>query len=115
MSDLKKAVFLIGDDKELSAKLQKLLIDKGYAWGLSGKEIIRIGEQDKETCIYCSSDSDHLYHRTLDTYKRNENGQFNNFKFFDCATQFDDVLEFLGLKLEKPNIYFKGRGYKIKL
>ena len=35
MSDLKKAVFLIGDDKELSAKLQKLLIDKGYAWGAS--------------------------------------------------------------------------------
>ena len=72
MSDLKKAVFLIGDDKELSAKLQKLLIDKGYAWGLSGKEIIRIGEQDKETCIYCRSNSDDLYHRTLDTYKRNE-------------------------------------------
>lgn len=70
MKDLTNTKIWIGDDSELSEKVQKRLFELGYSWSLSGKSIIKIKagiyiDVDKPKTIYKSIDKSSFNSRDI--------------------------------------------------
>jgi hypothetical protein len=115
----KLAIFIVGDSESLSRQLQILLFDKGYRWLSYNQKYFNIHSVVNSSAEYPACISTHenkiLGCHNLSNFKNHD--RFNGYIYFDANTQWDQILQFIDnnfqIKIEDPNIYFKGIGYKI--
>ena len=101
-------VIFIINSEGLSTKVQDFLFSLGYIWRTGKAEYIYFGSSDVLECI-CLREQ--LSHCPLSYFKNQK--EFNNYKYFDAATEWDKIEDFFEINIKKVDVYFKGIKYKI--
>lgn len=114
----KQVIFIIKDSNELSEKIQLFLFENGYEWNNSENKVFNknpiISYGDETACICIgdkSSPEKTMCYAHIKLFQTSS--EYKDFLFFDVESQWDQILQFFDKEIEIPNIYFKGRGYKI--